>query len=97
MKKTLVVAAAAFALAAPAFAQQSSTMPAKPEKHADAFAQIDTDKNGALSLTEIKMVDVSVTQADFDKYDADKTASINKAEFDKWQAAAKAAKPGSPG
>jgi hypothetical protein len=33
------------------------------------------------------MVDVSATQADFDKYDANKDKQLSAAEFDKWQAA----------
>lgn len=90
--KTTLVLAAAIALAAPAFAQQQPT-PVAPEVKVDAFATIDADKNGALTLAEVKIHDVAVTQADFDKYDADKSKSLSKAEFDKWSAEKKAAKP----
>lgn len=92
MKTTFVLAAAAFALAAPAFAQVPASPPA-PDAKADAFVSIDADKNGALTLAEVKIHDVAVTQADFDKYDADKSKSLSKAEFDKWTADKKAAKP----
>lgn len=92
--KLLVLAAAAVALAGSAIAQVPSTapatQPAKPADKADKFATIDADTSGSLSLAEIKLVDVAVTQADFDKYDADKSKSISKAEFEKWQAGAKA-------
>lgn len=92
--KILVLTAAAFALAGAAVAQVPSTttpsQAAKPADKTDKFASIDADASGALSLAEIKLVDVAVTQADFDKYDADKSKSISKVEFDKWQAGAKA-------
>jgi hypothetical protein len=98
MKKVLVLAAA-FALAAPAFAQVAQPAPAAPQEKAapagDDFAKIDADASGSLSLGEIKMVDATVTQADFDKYDADHNKSISKAEFSKWQTA-KASKPAAP-
>jgi hypothetical protein len=99
MKKVLILAAA-FALAAPAFAQVTQPAPTAPqvEKAApagDAFAKIDADNSGALSLGEIKVVDTTVTQADFDKYDADHNKAISKAEFSKWQSA-KAMKPAAP-
>ena len=43
------------------------------------------------------MVDVAVTQADFDKFDANKDKALSSSEFDKWQAAHKTAKPGKAG
>jgi hypothetical protein len=92
MKKTLIIAATAFAFVAPAFAQQPATPPAD-DKKVDAFASIDADKNGNLTLAEVKIHDVAVTQADFDKYDSDKSKSLSKAEFDKWSTEKKAAKP----
>jgi biopolymer transport protein ExbD len=108
MMKALLITAAAFALAAPVLAQQATppsdastasppttAAPAMPA--ADTFAKIDADKSGSLTLAEIKMVDVSVTQADFDKYDANKDKALSSAEFDKWQAAHKMAKPGKAG
>ncbi len=93
--KILLVATIA-ALAAPAFAQEPTKPAAPPAAQADVFAKIDADASGALSLSELKLVDVSVTQADFDKYDVDKNKSISKAEFDKWQTAMKPAKPAAP-
>jgi len=99
MQKVLVLAAAV-ALAAPAFAQVTQPAPAAPQAGkaappADAFATIDADASGSLSLGEIKVVDATVTQADFDKYDADHNKSISKAEFSRWQTA-KASKPAAP-
>jgi hypothetical protein len=104
--KALLFAAAAMALAAPALAQQpapppsdasppTASTPATPA--AETFSKIDADKSGSVSLAEIKMVDVGVTQADFDKYDANKDKALSSTEFDKWQAAHKTAKPGKAG
>jgi hypothetical protein len=95
--KTLIAAAALVVLTAPAFAQQTPSTPATPPSvdattKVDAFATIDADKNGSLTLAEVKIQDVTVTQADFDKYDADKSKSLSKAEFDKWSADKKAGK-----
>lgn len=90
MKTTIVLATAALAFAAPAFAQQPASPPAEK---VDAFVSIDADKSGSLTLAEVKIHDVAVTQADFDKYDADKSKSLSKAEFDKWTTEKKAAKP----
>jgi hypothetical protein len=97
MMKTLLISATVLALAAPALAQvpsdsrtnsppTSSSTTAAPDEKID-FSKVDSDKSGALSLAEIKMVDVSATQADFDKYDANKDKQLSSAEFDKWQAA----------
>lgn len=97
--KTLVIAVAAAALVAPALAQQPTTpaVPATPpaidtkvDVSVDAFARIDADKNGALTLAEVKIHDVAVTQADFDKYDGDKSRTLSKAEYAKWDADMKA-------
>ncbi|MDP3740200.1 MAG: hypothetical protein Q8R02_22635 [Hyphomonadaceae bacterium] len=85
MMKTLVIAATAMALAAPALAQVTSAAPpATQPATEDKFVKADGDKNGALSIAEVKLADATVTQADFDKADADKSKSLSKAEFDKW-------------
>lgn len=108
MMKTLLVAATAVTLAAPVLAQQQAAPPhdtnespptaSSPATPAgESFTKIDADKSGALSLAEIKMVDVSVTQADFDKYDANKDKQLSSSEFDRWQTAHKTAKPGKAG
>lgn len=108
MMKTLLLAASALVLAAPVLAQQatppaSETIASPPSVAAPAtpaaetFSKIDTDKSGSLSLAEIKIVDVAVTQADFDKFDANKDKALSSSEFDKWQAAHKTAKPGKAG
>jgi hypothetical protein len=99
MKQALILVAA-LGLTAPAFAQVTQPAPAAPqvEKAApasDQFVKIDADASGSLSLGEIKIVDTAVTQADFDKYDADHNKAISKAEFTKWQSA-KAMKPAAP-
>jgi hypothetical protein len=89
MKKLIALAAVA-AFAAPAFAQtpdQKPEMPAKDGAKIEAFGLIDADKSGALTLAEIKLHDVAVTQADFDKYDADKNKQISQVEFEAWTSA----------
>lgn len=99
MMKTLVVAATAMVLAAPALAQEAPKAPASPPateaaKPADAFTKADGNKDGSLSIAEVKLADPAVTQADFDKADADKSKGLSKVEFDKW-ASAKPANPAS--
>lgn len=85
--------------APPASAQP--TTPAPPAASADAkvdvFAKADADKNGALTIAEVKLADATATQADFDKYDADKSKTLSKAEFDKWSMARAGAKASAPG
>jgi biopolymer transport protein ExbD len=98
--KNVLLLAAAFAFAAPAFAQVTQPAPPAPQVEkasptSDQFVKIDADASGSLSLGEIKVVDTTVTQADFDKYDADHNKAISKAEFTKWQSA-KAMKPAAP-
>lgn len=81
-----VMASATLALfAAPALAQVT-TQPATPMKPAaeDKFLRHDADGDGALSVVEVKAADAKVTQADFDKYDGDKSQSLSKEEFTKW-------------
>jgi hypothetical protein len=98
MMKTLVIAATAMALAAPALAQVTSAAPpATQPATEDKFAKADGDKNGALSIAEVKLADATVTQADFDKADADKSKSLSKAEFDKWAMTKHGDKASSPG
>ena len=81
MMKMLLVAATVAALSAPALAQTpDQPKPAAAEK----FAKHDANQDGALSLTEVQSIDMKVTQADFDKYDADKSKSLSSAEFAKW-------------
>ena len=91
MMKTLLATATLAVLAAPALAQPPSTTPAAqppvathPATKDDHFAMSDANKDGALSLAEVQKADAKVTQADFDKYDADKSKSLSKAEFQKW-------------
>jgi len=82
MMKMIVASAALAAFAAPAFAQQPTTTPAKPKSMAeDMFTKHDTDKNGGLSIAEVKVVDATAATADFDTYDADKDKALSKAEF----------------
>lgn len=78
---------------APRTAPATQATPAAPAQQrpaapaAGGFARIDTDSSGSLSLAEIKVVDTTVTQADFDRYDADHSTTISQAEFTSWQAA----------
>ena len=81
-----VLASATLAMfAAPALAQVT-TQPTTPTPPAaeDKFIKSDKDGDGALSAAEVKLADAKVTQADFDKYDADKSKSLSKEEFSKW-------------
>lgn len=102
MMKVILASATLLALAAPALAQVTSQPPtdgaaaAKPA-HEDKFAAHDADKNGTLSLVEVQKADSKVTQADFDKYDADKSKSLSKAEFTKWTEARHSAPASAPG
>ena len=70
---------------------------AKIDAKVDVFAKLDADKNGAISMAELKAVDATATQADFNKYDADKSKSLSKTEFDKWAMAKAGAKGSAPG
>src|SRR5690606_10459137 len=104
MMKTLVIAAGAFALTLPAFAQVTSSPPSDPAKpdtagsrHEAKFTAADTDKNGSLSIAEVKMADATVTQADFDEFDVDKSKSLSKAEFEKWAMSKQGDRASSPG
>lgn len=101
MMKFIVAAATAMVLAAPALAQTPAAPPATPEVKADAkvdvFAKADGNKDGSLSIAEVKLADATVTQADFDKADGDKSKSLSKVEFDKWAEAKHGAKASAPG
>lgn len=95
MMKTLIATLSLAALAAPSFAQQPTTTPAKPQTATeDKFMKHDADKSGSLSMDEVKVADATVTTADFDKYDADKDKALSKDEFAKW-AEAKTTPPAS--
>ncbi len=93
MKTMIAVAASAFLLAAPAFAQEVDT----PEPKEDIFVTIDADADGALTLDEVQKVDEKVTEADFSKYDADKSETLSKMEFANWTADMKASTEASSG
>jgi hypothetical protein len=97
MMKSLLVAATAFALAAPALAQTPGTAPHPKPMAEEAFAKHDADKDGALSLAEVQAVKAEVKQADFDKYDADKSKGLSVAEFAKWVEATHSAPASKPG
>ncbi len=92
------LAAIAFTLGGAAIAQTPASPPAPAvDKPADPFIALDADKSGSLTLSEVKAANAAVNQADFDKYDADKSKSLSKPEFDKWVLAMKAAKPANAG
>jgi hypothetical protein len=76
MKKTVLIASvAAFGLAAPVFAQDTT------------FADADTDMSGGLSLAEVQAIAPDVTSDGFDAYDADADGELNEDEFETWQMA----------
>lgn len=73
MKKTVLIATvAAFGLAAPVFAQDTT------------FADADTDMSGGLSLAEVRAIYPEVTSDGFDAYDADADGEFNEDEFETW-------------
>ena len=85
MKKIVAIAALAAALGAPvALADHHGEM--------KTFAEMDTDANGALSLTEIQAVKPEVTAEKVAKYDADASGELSEAELDAWKAAKEAYK-----
>lgn len=76
MKKTVLIASvAAFGLAAPVFAQDTT------------FADADTDMSGGLSLAEVQAIAPDVTSDGFDAYDADADGELNEDEFETWNMA----------
>ena len=76
MKKTVLIASvAAFGLAAPVFAQDTT------------FADADTDMSGGLSLAEVQAIAPDVTSEGFNAYDADADGELNEDEFDTWKMA----------
>ncbi|MCF8508053.1 MAG: EF-hand domain-containing protein [Hyphomonadaceae bacterium] len=94
MMKTLIASLSIAALAAPAFAQQPTTPAKRQTATEEKFAKHDTNKDGALSIDEVKMADAKVTTAGFEMYDADKDKAFSKDEFAKW-AEAKTTPPAS--
>ncbi len=93
MKTTIALAASAFLLAAPVFAQEAEEAAPKD----DVFVSIDADADGALTLEEVQKVDAKVTEADFTKYDADNSETLSKMEFANWTADVKASTEASAG
>lgn len=76
MKKTVLIASvAAFGLAAPVLAQDTT------------FADADTDMSGGLSLAEVQAIAPDVTSDGFDAYDADADGELNEDEFETWKMA----------
>jgi hypothetical protein len=76
---------------------QPPSVSAQTSTKVDVFAKADADKNGGLTISEVKLHDATVTQADFDKYDADKSKALSKAEFEAWAMAKAGAKASAPG
>ena len=83
MMKPIIAAATLLAFTAPAFAEDTPP-DGKAKTVAEKFAKLDANKDSALSLDEVKAHDASVTQADFDVFDADKNGTLSEAEFAKW-------------
>lgn len=97
MMKVLIASATLIALSAPALAQVTTQQPTGQPAAEDKFAKHDTNADGALSLAEVQAADSKVTQADFDKYDADKSKSLSKVEFSKWAEAKMTPPASAPG
>lgn len=66
---------AAFALAPAAFAGSTP-----------AFADIDTNADGFLTVSEIQVVAPEVTEEDVASYDTDADSMLSEAEFETWKA-----------
>lgn len=82
MKTFIAIAALAAAFAAPtALAGEKTT-----------FADLDTDSNGTVTLSEIQTVKPEMTVEKLAKYDTDASGDLSEAEYDAWKAAKKAEK-----
>jgi Ca2+-binding EF-hand superfamily protein len=98
MMKTLIASLSIAALAAPTFAQEPTTTPAKPQTATEEkFAKHDTNKDGALSIDEVKTADAKVMTAGFEMYDTDKDKALSKDEFAKWAEAKMTPPASAPG
>ena len=89
-----VLAAATLTMFAASSLAQVTSQPAKPPAVEDKFTQHDTDGDGPLSVAEVTSADAKVTQADFGKYNADRSKWLSKKEFAK-RAEAKTSPPAS--
>ncbi len=97
MMKTLIASLSIAALAAPAFAQQPTTPAKRQTATEEKFAKHDTNKDGALSIDEVKTADAKVTTAGFEMYDTDKDKALSKDEFAKWAEAKMTPPASAPG
>jgi Ca2+-binding EF-hand superfamily protein len=70
--KLMLATTAVLGLAAPALAETP------------AFEDVDTDGNGAISLSEVQAVAPEVTEADFDTFDHDDDGALSETEFEVW-------------
>lgn len=63
--------------------------PAADERAAAAqdlvFASIDVDRSKSLSIMELKSADPSITQADLNRYDVNRSGTITYKEFEAWR------------
>jgi hypothetical protein len=50
-----------------------------------AFASIDKDKNGSISLTEMQRLDAKFSQTSFNSADTNRDKMISQAEYSAWQ------------
>jgi hypothetical protein len=48
------------------------------------FASIDVDRSKTLSIMELKAADPSITQADLNRHDRNRSGTISYAEFEAW-------------
>lgn len=81
MIRTIMIASA-FALSAPAIAQQAEMPPSEPA----AAAAADAAKTGPAQVAQ-------VVEADFPAYDKDRNGELSKAEFSEWMLKLRAATP----
>jgi len=84
MKLLIAVPAFMMLCAAPALAQTPASPPETPQDAGAIFKALDANADATLSLAEVQRADASVQKADFDRYDADKSAALSLDEFSQW-------------
>lgn len=88
MKKTLIAIIALLAASGfTAFAEDAAAPKDKPKHERKTFEQVDTDKDGKISLDEFKAalskLDPAKAEEIFKKKDTDANGSLSKEEYEK--------------
>lgn len=61
------------------------------------FINLDVNEDGKLSLEEVRAAAVTVTDTEFNAYDADGDGFLQEPEFETWLAAQTVSEPADPG